>query len=222
MSEHELFEKSFPPPPYVEWSDKLNDYTYTDPQALRNVCKYSGQWQAWQAARSQGKTPKSEHRKRVSKWAVFLDGLKTAPIPEGQRRTAASIKKEIDRYLEYGVGADNSQGDAEPVAWRDLVIGEVIKPGDRFLGCNSQWVDITEEHLEFFDEVSACTRPTQRRVYTQPPSGVPAPTRSDAIRALNDIGDGAEVEGDIAEALGIIGAYHRALLSTNATPPRPP
>ncbi|MCK2149470.1 hypothetical protein MYE70_10370 [Marinobacter alexandrii] len=54
MSEHELFERSFPPPPYVEWSDKLNDYTYTDFRALGNVCKYSGQWQAWQAARALG------------------------------------------------------------------------------------------------------------------------------------------------------------------------
>lgn len=54
MGEREEFEKRFPPPPGVEWSDKLNDYTYTDFQALGNVCKYSGQWQAWQAARAGG------------------------------------------------------------------------------------------------------------------------------------------------------------------------
>jgi hypothetical protein len=53
MSDREAFEKRFPVPEGVKWSEKAQDYTYEYLQALRVCCTYSGKWEAWQAARAQ-------------------------------------------------------------------------------------------------------------------------------------------------------------------------
>lgn len=72
-----------------------------------------------QAARqAPARPPKGEWCKRVTKWIIFLDGLKNAPLPKSQRNTASSVKKEIERYLEYGVNYPEApaSGEVEPVA----------------------------------------------------------------------------------------------------------
>lgn len=81
-----------------------------------------------QASQAPGLPPKDEWRKRVSKWVDFLDGLKNAPMPKSQRNTANSIKKEIERYLEYGVGYQEApaSGEVEPVAWDDPAVDPIV------------------------------------------------------------------------------------------------
>jgi hypothetical protein len=63
-------------------------------------------------------------------------------------------------------------GGGDLAAWRDLVIGEEKKIGDRFMSADGHWVLIRAEHLGFEDYVSSATRPMQRRV-AHPAPAVP-------------------------------------------------
>jgi hypothetical protein len=53
MSDREEFEKRFPVPLGVKWSELQQDYTFESYRALDVTASYSGKWQAWQAARAQ-------------------------------------------------------------------------------------------------------------------------------------------------------------------------
>lgn len=51
----------------------------------------------------------------------------------------------------------------DPLAWRDLEIGEAKHIGDRFMSADGEWVELGPEHFGFEDVVSEATRPMQRR-----------------------------------------------------------
>lgn len=51
--QREDFEKRFPVPLGVKWSEKQQDYTFESYRALDVTASYSGRWAAWQAAREQ-------------------------------------------------------------------------------------------------------------------------------------------------------------------------
>jgi hypothetical protein len=84
-------------------------------------------------------------------YAAYLEGMNS------------HLKAELEAARAHG-------GEVEPVAWRDLEIGELKRVGDRFLAHSGRWVEVTEDHFGFEDSVTECTRPMQRRVLTHPPA----------------------------------------------------
>lgn len=59
---------------------------------------------------------------------------------------------------------ESSTLNSSKAIWRDLALGEIIKPGDRFISKDGQWVELIEEDLEISNRVTEYTRQTQRRV----------------------------------------------------------
>ena len=52
--------------------------------------------------------------------------------------------------------------------WRDLVIGEEVKIGDRYL-CGREWNFIEHKHLSYSKTFSECSKLTQRKADCVPP-----------------------------------------------------
>jgi hypothetical protein len=107
---------------------------------------------------------KKVKRSRLYEIARYLRGLDysaDASHVENCARELVSLRAEVERLR----GGDVA-------AWRDLVIGEEKKIGDRFMSADGHWVLIRAEHLGFEDYVSSATRPMQRRV-AHPAPAVP-------------------------------------------------
>lgn len=121
--------------------------------------------------------------------------------------------------------AQGGQG-ANVVAWRDLTIGEVLIPGDRFISEKGRWVELVEEDLVCSNQVTQHTRPSQRKVNTQPQAAMPegwlVRRVDDRITVQHpDIGGYcASKDGNDHSAIAPVILYHlaSALLSTPTTP----
>jgi len=57
----------------------------------------------------------------------------------------------------------NESGFTE-VLWRDLAIGEKIRAGDRMMGTDFAWHEMTEDIFVPGEVYTVCKLPTQRRV----------------------------------------------------------
>ncbi|WP_421862463.1 hypothetical protein [Marinobacter adhaerens] len=114
MSDREEFEKRFPVPEGVRWSERQQDYTYEFIQALRITAEYSGKWKAWQAARATDAEPagKAWYSSLSSQTQAFFDIKKVPPGTELYTHQPAGSQ-----------GVPEWENEAKRAFWSGLEIG---------------------------------------------------------------------------------------------------